>query len=593
MFNLLKAQTVRAKLRLLIAISAVSLIFTAVFFQTVLSEVKVTGPIYKAIAREMDLRADILPPPEFIIETHLTVLQIDKAIKSDPAAVDGLVKKLNGLKSDYNDRQSYWEKGLPSGTPLEIQIRDGILKGSRDPVNKYFEILFGQLLPAVQKHDSKLIDTLIDKSLTPLYNEHKAAIEQLADLTQKSQELREANAASRIRTRIIQAVSVAFLALCIIFSLGLYVIRTITRPLATAVEFVTHVSEGDLTHTVHVSSNDELGHMLGALSSMQDNLRRTLQEVAAASANVAIGSDKLSATAEELSQGSTEQAAAAEQTTASMEQMAASVEQNADNARQTEKIASASSEEAKASGDAVARTVSSMKEIAEKISIIEEIARKTDLLALNAAVEAARAGEHGRGFAVVASEVRKLAERSQTAAAEISRLTKDGVKTAEGTGQMLSELVPNIRKTAELVREIAAASSEQSTGAEQVNKAIQQLDQVIQQNAAGSEDMASTAEELAGQAESLQLAISFFKLDNEQQKSPASRFSTPKPETNHKTSRTPSPRVKSSPAPSPSSSSASLASMQRAVKFAGPDIDLGSNTGEADSRDQDFMAYRD
>src|ERR1041384_1258780 len=160
-----------------------------------------------------------------------------------------------------------------------------------------------------------------------------------------------------------------------------------------------------------------------------------------------------------------------------------------------------------------------MQEVAEKISIIEEIARKTDLLALNAAVEAARAGEHGKGFAVVASEVRKLAERSQTAAAEISQLSTDGVQIAEGAGQLLTKLVPDIQKTAELVREIAAASAEQSTGAGQVNKAIQQLDQVIQQNASASEEMASTAEELSGQAEVLQSAIAFFKVDDTERQS--------------------------------------------------------------------------
>ncbi|WP_231750152.1 methyl-accepting chemotaxis protein, partial [Blastomonas sp. CCH1-A6] len=149
---------------------------------------------------------------------------------------------------------------------------------------------------------------------------------------------------------------------------------------------------------------------------------------------------------------------------ASMEEMAANIKQNADNAAQTEKIARQSSKDAEISGEAVNKAVGAMQMIAEKIGIVQEIARQTDLLALNAAVEAARAGEHGRGFAVVASEVRKLAERSQGAAAEISQVSSDTVKAAGEAGEMLARLVPDIRRTAELVSEISAACREQDIG---------------------------------------------------------------------------------------------------------------------------------
>ncbi len=195
-----------------------------------------------------------------------------------------------------------------------------------------------------------------------------------------------------------------------------------------------------------------------------------------------------------------------------MEEMAANVKQNAENASQTETIARQSAQDAEASGIAVGRAVEAMQTIAQKITIVQEIARQTDLLALNAAVEAARAGEHGRGFAVVASEVRKLAERSQAAAAEIGTLSADTVKAAQQAGDMLGKLVPDIKKTAGLVEEITAACREQDVGSGQINQAIQQLDKVTQQNASASEQVSATSEELATQAEKLQATIAYFRL---------------------------------------------------------------------------------
>ncbi len=273
------------------------------------------------------------------------------------------------------------------------------------------------------------------------------------------------------------------------------------------------VAQGNLLVELKKRSADDT--LLESLADMVEKLKEVVTEVQAAADNVADGSQQLSASAEEMSQGATEQAAAAEEASSAIEEMSSNIRQNADNALQTEKIASKSANDAQEGGKAVAQTVTAMKEIAGKISIIEEIARQTNLLALNAAIEAARAGEHGKGFAVVASEVRKLAERSQKAAAEISKLSSVSVEVAETAGAMLTKMLPDIQKTAELVQEISAASKEQDTGAEQINKAIQQLDQVIQQNAGAAEEMSSTAEELSSQAEQLQGIIAFFRLQTQ------------------------------------------------------------------------------
>jgi PAS domain S-box-containing protein len=278
------------------------------------------------------------------------------------------------------------------------------------------------------------------------------------------------------------------------------------------VEGMNRLSAGDLTTEVQAERDDDIGRLIEAYNKTVAVLKTVVSDVKSAAHNVASGSEQLSSGAEQMSQGATEQAASTEEASSSVEEMNATIKQNADNAMQTEKIALKSAADAQESGKAVNDSVAAMKQIAQKITIIEEIARQTNLLALNAAIEAARAGEHGKGFAVVASEVRKLAERSQTAAAEISELSSSSVDVAERAGEMLAKLVPDIQKTAELVQEISASSKEQAGGADQINGAIQQLNQVVQQNAGAAEEMSSTAEELSSQADQLQNSVAYFKV---------------------------------------------------------------------------------
>ena len=483
--------------------------------------------------------------------------------------------EMSHAEAEIRDRSASNSTLIPEYEKLIMTERGRLLfeemKAARTPLNEARDRAV-DLSRSGKKNEAA---TVFQERMLPLNAKYMGAIANVISFNKSSADQEARSIAEAVAASLRGIVLGLFLAVAAAVAITVLVVRRITIPLAVAVDLLQHVGAGDLTRSAEVTSADEIGQMLTTVNSMVVNLRKIVQEVATAASNVTGGSEELSATAQQLSQGATEQASAAEESTSSMEEMTSSVQQNADNARQTDKIASKAAEDGKTGGHAVAQTVQAMKQVAEKINIIEEIARKTDLLALNAAVEAARAGEHGKGFAVVASEVRKLAERSQTAAAEISRLTVDGVKTADGAGQLLAGLVPDIQKTAELIREIAAASAEQSTGAMQVNKAIQQLDLVIQQNAAAAEEMASTAEELSGQAGALQSSIAFFKLDDGSRSTvaPVQRKRPPaRPADSHRTVK-------------------ALSQMSRAVKSEGPHIELEPVTPGLESHDRDFAPY--
>jgi methyl-accepting chemotaxis protein len=285
-------------------------------------------------------------------------------------------------------------------------------------------------------------------------------------------------------------------------------------PLNEAVEVFVAMEVGDLTKTVNGDYNGQLKDFKETINNTITKLSEVISQVNGAAHNIASASEEVSATAQSMSQATSEQASSVEETSASIEEMSASIDQNTENAKVTEGMATQASSDAVQGGAAVKETVSAMKSIAGKIGIIDDIAYQTNLLALNAAIEAARAGEHGRGFAVVAAEVRKLAERSQVAAQEIGELASSSVERAESAGKLLDTIVPSIKKTSDLVQEIAAASEEQSSGAAQINTAMDQLNKITQQNASSSEELAATSEEMSGQAMKLQELMAFFTVAN-------------------------------------------------------------------------------
>ena len=311
-------------------------------------------------------------------------------------------------------------------------------------------------------------------------------------------------------------IAIAAVIMVLVIGVGISLLLNINviKPVNGLVNIAKRLAAGDLTASVETNKRDEIATLTLALGDMVKQVKAVVTHIAQASASVSTSSEEFSETASSISEGATRQAASVEEVSASMEEMANNISKNAENAQETEHISTATAKKAEEGGNVVGKTVEVMKQIADKISIVEEIARQTNLLALNAAIEAARAGEHGKGFAVVAAEVRKLAERSGTAAAEISELSSSSVEVADEAGRMLADLVPEIQRTSQLVHEISVASNKQNAGAGQINSTVRELDTIVQQYASAAEEMAASSNVMSELASDMQQSISFFNVDS-------------------------------------------------------------------------------
>ncbi len=468
----------------------------------------------------------------------------DYVIEAEAAEMQRIEQRINGYQAEFERRIAAYSASQVTEGERQVLAQVG-------PQWTEFKQAARKLMALSSERRNEEALTVIRSETLPRYQLLATSLEELTRLNNELAQHSAAESAAVYRSVRAWMTGMVVGGLAVSIALALLLSRVITRPVERLVAGLGQIARGDLSVRVAVEGRDEIGALSTAANSMAEaldqkarlalqigegdlrhevtlasdkdtlglalqkmiaNLRDVVANVRSAAENVAAGSEEMTATAQTLSTGSSAQAASVEEVSASTEESSASIRQNAEAARQTEKISTKAAQDAATAGESVSRTATAMKDIAQKISIIEEIARQTDLLALNAAIEAARAGEHGKGFAVVASEVRKLAERSQTAAAEISTLSASSVAIAETAGAMLDHLVPDIRRTAELVKEITVASDEQSGGMGQINRAVQELDKVVQQNASAAEEMASSSEELASQAEQLQSAIEFFRV---------------------------------------------------------------------------------
>ncbi len=543
--NALNSLKVGTKLLLIVAIGLLGIItFGTLAFRTI-ATTKVGGPIYASIIADKDLLADILPPPEYVIESYLcSFMLLEDSI--DRAAVLG---RCDELRKNFEVSLDQWKKEMPDGEKKRLLVDEAAKHAAA-----FLALQADQFIPAVRKGDTAAAHALLVGPMTTAYDAHRKAIDRLVEVAQASAVETEAVADSTIAARRNVMIAAIVAIILLTAAVSWVIARSLTRPVHAIVAGMGRLAGGDLCVRVDIEQRDELGQLARTFNSTAENLRKLVSSVAESTREVAAAATEIAASAEEMACGLKVQEQQTSQIASTVERASASISEVATKSTEAARAAESSGADAGSGGEIVRQTVDEINAISDQVAesvrsienlgkrsdeigrivgVINEIADQTNLLALNAAIEAARAGENGRGFAVVADEVRKLAERTTKATEEVamsiretqsettsavqniqagSRRVAKGVELATSAGSALERIVTGTRGLNSMVQTIAGASEQQSAAIEEICRGITAINAVSRESAEGATQASNAASQLSSQAERLQTLVTNFKI---------------------------------------------------------------------------------